>query len=111
MSETDANISYELTFLLCGLAAFVYVALIKKEKLYPRRERAKLAAAVCETAGQFTYVYAMSDRAVLAAPMIAAYSVMSVILSHIFLKERLKPRYYPVIAAVAAGVVILGFFE
>ncbi len=108
LSEYEANISYELTFLACALGALFYLLAVKKQKIRLWDERPKFIGALCETAGQFTYVYAMADTPVLAAPMIASYSVMSAILSHIFLKERLSAKYYPVILLVMAGIFILG---
>lgn len=108
LSEYEANISYELTFLACALGALFYLLVIRKQKIRLWDEKPKLAGALCETAGQFTYVFAMADTPVLAAPMIASYSVVSAILSHIFLKERLSAKYYPVILLVMIGVFVLG---
>ena len=55
------------------------------------RERPKLLAALCETAGQFTYVFAIGANAILAAPTIASYSIFSVLWSCIFLKGEIDP--------------------
>ena len=66
LAERQANIAYELTFLCMGIAAFIYVVLIKKQPLTVERERPKLLAALCETAGQFTYVFAIGANAILA---------------------------------------------
>ncbi len=111
MDETTANISYELTFLAAGIVAAVYVLGVKKETLTVERDKFKLIAAVCETAGQFTYVFALSGNAIVAAPVIASYCVFSVLWSRIFLKEKLEKEYYAVIAAVLLGIVILGIFD
>ena len=43
--------------------------------------------------------------------MIASYSIVSVILGRIFLKEKLTKKQYLFIAIVMTGVFILGFFE
>ena len=78
--EDVANVSYELLFLLTAIVLFVYVFIIKKEKLFRNLRElkgasvrspaaARVGAAVFETAGQFTYVYAMSGNGVVAAPM------------------------------------------
>lgn len=108
IGELQANIAYELTFLLVGLVALCYVVFIKKEKIKPLQEKPKLFGALCETAGQFTYVFAMSANAIVAAPTIASYSIFSVLLSRIFLKEKLTKKHYAVIAVVVLGIVILG---
>lgn len=108
LAERQANIAYELTFLCMGVAAFVYVVLIKKQPLTMERERPKLLAALCETAGQFTYVFAIGANAILAAPTIASYSIFSVLWSRLFLKEKLTPKHYAIIAMAMVGIFILG---
>ncbi len=109
--EDVANISYELTFLIVAIVLFVYVRLIKKEKIVPREQGVRLGAAVFETAGQFVYVRAMSGNGIIAAPMIAAYSIVSIILSRIFLKEKLPWRQYVAVGAIMLGIIILGVLE
>lgn len=109
--EDVANISYELTFLIVALALLVYVCVIKKERIQPRKQGARLGAAVFETAGQFVYVRAMSGNGIIAAPMIAAYSIVSIILSRIFLKEKLPVKQYIAVGAIMAGIIILGILE
>ncbi|MEG0178220.1 MAG: EamA family transporter [Oscillospiraceae bacterium] len=108
INELQANIAYELTFLFVGLIALFYVVVIKKEKLILWNEKPKLAGALCETAGQFTYIFAMAANGIVAAPAIASYSIFSVIFSRIFLKEKLTKKHYAVIALVVIGIGILG---
>ena len=69
--------------------------------------------AVCETAGQFAYIYALADTAhvALAAPIISAYCVASVLWSRLFLKEKLSWKHYAMILLVVAGIVILGLYD
>ena len=100
--ELVANISYEFTFLIVAAILLIFIK-FKKEKLELTKQKDKLLAAVLETAGQFTYVFAMSGNAIIAAPIISSVCVVSVILSRIFLKEKLTKKQY-----VAIGVVILG---
>ncbi|MFA5577293.1 MAG: EamA family transporter [Tissierellaceae bacterium] len=111
MSPEEALVSYELTFLFCGILAIIYVVLIKKQGFRIFKERDKVLAALFETAGQFFYVYALDTNSVVVAPMIASYSIVSVILGRIFLKEYLSKKQYLIIAIVMLGVIILGFFE
>ncbi len=108
--EQVANVSYELTFLLLAIGILVFL-LIRRAPVFGRRTGARTSAALLETAGQFAYVYAMRGNGVAAAPMIAAYCIVSVLLSRIFLKEKLKPLQYAVIGAVIAGVILLGVAE
>ncbi len=109
--EDVANISYELTFLIIAIILFIYVRLIKKERIVPRQQGARLGAAIFETAGQFVYVRAMSGNGIIAAPMIAAYSIVSIILSRIFLKEKLPLKQYIAVGTVMLGIIVLGVVE
>ena len=111
MDEEVANTAYELTFLLMGLISFVYVVLIKKQPLTVRREGPKLLGAVCETAGQFAYVFAIAANAIAAAPIISSYCLASVLWSRIFLKEKLSWKHYACILLAAAGIIILGVLD
>ncbi len=108
IAEEQANIAYELTFLFMAAVAFVYVVIIKRQTLHLPGEAPKLAAALCETAGQFAYVFAIGANAIVAAPMISSYCVMSLVWSRLFLKEKLSKAQYAVIAMAAVGIVILG---
>ena len=108
IAEEQANIAYEFTFLLMGVFAFVYAVLIKKAPITLPTEGPKLLGALCETAGQFAYIYAIGANLVVAAPMISSYCVASLIWSRIFLKEKLSKSQYAVIAVAAVGIIILG---
>lgn len=111
ISEADALLAYEFTFFICAVIAFLYLTAVKKQKFNLIKERDKGFAAIFETIGQFFYVFAMSESAVIAAPLISAYSVVSVILSRIFLKEKLNKKYYLIILFVIIGIVLLGISE
>lgn len=111
MSEDAALLAYEVTFFIVGVVCLVYLIGIKKEKFTLRSEAKRYAAAALETAGQFTYVYAMASSSTVAAPMISAYCVVSMLLSAIFLKEKLSAKKYAVIAVIVVGIVIMGIAE
>lgn len=111
MSPEVALVSYELTFFICGVIVFLYITVVKKEKFNFLQQKDKGLAAIFETAGQFFYVYALDTNSVVAAPMIASYSIISVILGRIFLKEVLTKKQYIFITIVMLGIFILGFFE
>ena len=84
---------------------------IKKVKFELPTQRDKILAAVFETAGQFTYVYAMSGNGAIAAPIISSVCVVSLILSRIFLKEKLTKKQYFFIFLVILGILILAVIE
>jgi drug/metabolite transporter (DMT)-like permease len=113
LDEDSANAAYELTFLFCAVVCFIYVIVIKKDRFVAKQEIPKYAGAVCETAGQYAYIFAIGDEkhVMLAAPIISAYCVASVLWSRIFLKEKLSLKHYLSIATVVAGIVILGIFD
>ena len=130
LAEEKANVCYELTFLAMGIFAAIYVFVIKKQSFLPksevlaeegmtakrhlvRHELPKLGAAVCETAGQFAYVFALADteHVGFAAAIISSYCAMSVLLSRLFLKEKLSLWHYLAILVAFAGIVVLGISD
>lgn len=108
--ELVANTSYELTFAICAILLTIFIS-FKKEKLDIMHQKDKIIAAICETIGQFTYVYAMSGNAIIAAPMISSVCIVSVILSRIFLKEKLTKKQYFAITIVITGILLLAIAE
>ena len=113
LDEGSANVAYELTFLAAAVVCFIYMVIIKKDKLVPKMEGPKYLGAVCETAGQFAYIYAIADTEHLAmsAPIIASYCAVSVLWGRIFLKEKLSFKHYLMILLVVIGIAIMGFFD
>ena len=113
LDEGSANVAYELTFLAAAVVCFIYVVIIKKDKLVPKMEGPKYLGAICETAGQFAYIYAIADTEHLAmsAPIIASYCAVSVLWGRIFLKEKLSFKHYLMILLVVVGIAIMGFFD
>ena len=88
--EDVANTSYELTFALFALCLYIFMK-VKKVKFGPVPQHTdKILAAVFETAGQFTYVYALSGNGAIAAPIISSVCIVSLLLSRLFLKEKLS---------------------
>ena len=113
LDEGSANVAYELTFLFVGILCFLYVVVVKKDKLVPKMEAPKYIGAICETAGQFAYIYAIADTEHLAmsAPIISSYCAASVLWSRIFLKEKLSKKHYMMIVLVVIGIAIMGFLD
>ncbi len=108
--ELVANVSYELTFAICGLILFAFMK-FQRVKFDLPKQKVKLIAAVCETAGQLTYVYAMSGNGAIAAPILSSVCVVSLLLSRIFLKEKLTKKQYLFIGIIIVGVLLLGILE
>ena len=106
ISEDSALICYEYTFLIYALITYIYLK-FKKEKLTISHEKNKILAAVLETAGQFFYVFAMANDSTISATIVGSYCVLSLILSHIFLKEKLIDKKYIAIIIALSGLFIL----
>ena len=113
LDEGSANAAYELTFLFAAVVCFIYVVVIRREKLLPKQEAPKYIGALCETAGQFAYIYAIADTEHLAmsAPIISSYCAASVLWSRLFLREKLSWKHYAMIALVVIGIAIMGVFD
>ena len=114
LGEIDVLILYGLTFLLAGMIAWIYILVRTKKPYNPfaKHEILNKGVAACfEEFGQIFYVFAMARKPVLAAPMVASYCIVSVILSRIFLKEKLKASQYACVIAVIVGIVMMGVAE
>ncbi len=110
LDEAAANISYELTFFAVAVVALI-ILIVKKEKLIVKTDKHFAFGGICETAGQFAYVYALAARPELAAPIISCYCAVSVLWSRIFLKEKLTKKHYISIAIAFLGILLLGISE
>ena len=109
--EAVANTSYELTFALFALGLYIFMK-AKKVKFGPvPQHKDKILAAVFETAGQFTYVYALGGVDAIAAPILSSVCVVSLLLSRIFLKEKLSWKTYVFIAIVIIGILLMAVSE
>lgn len=112
LGEIDVAILYGMTFFAAGLICWLWLLIKEKRPYNPLRDIKTMGvAAVFEEAGQIFYIYAMAARPLFAAPMIASYCIVSVILSRIFLKEKLKRSQYACVFMVIAGIVALGLCE
>ena len=58
-----------------------------------------------------TDVYAMSGNGAIAAPIISSVCVVSLLLSRIFLKEKLSAKQYVFIALVIVGILMLAVID
>jgi len=109
--EAVANTSYELTFALFALGIFIFLKAKKVKFGSVPKHKDKILAAVFETAGQFTYVYALGGMDAIAAPILSSVCVVSLLLSRIFLKEKLSWKTYLFIGIVIVGILLLAVSE
>ena len=109
--EAVANTSYELAFALFALCLFIFMKSKKVKFGSVPQHKDKILAAVFETAGQFTYVYALGGVDAVAAPILSSVCVVSLLLSRIFLKEKLNWKTYAFITVVIIGILLLAISE
>ena len=110
INEDTALVAYEYTFFIYGIITYIFLK-GKKQEFHIIQEKPMLAAAIFETAGQFFYVYAMSGNATVSAPIVGSYCVLSMLLSRIFLKEKLTIKEYISIFFVLIGIFILAIMD
>lgn len=111
LSEDAALLAYEYTFFTVAVIYWLYLLIFKDVKVNIFKQKDQTIAAVLETAGQFFYVYAIAAYAVGAAPLIASFCVFSIILSRIFLKEKLSTKQYVVVGIIMIGIILLGLAD
>ena len=114
LGEIDVLILYGLTFFLAGIVAWVFLWIKEKKPYNPFAKRElvnKGPAALCEEFGQVFYVFAMAGKPIVAAPMVASYCIVSLLLGRLILKEKLRIAQYACVAAVVVGIVLLGISE
>ena len=109
--EAVANTSYELTFALFALGIFIFLKSKRVKFGAIPQHKDKILAAVFETAGQFTYVYALGGVDAVAAPILSSVCVVSLLLSRIILKEKLSWKTYAFITIVIIGILLLAVSE
>ena len=110
MSEDMALITYEFTFLIYGIISFIYLK-FRKANITIRNEKNRITAAIFETMGQVAYVFAISSHSVITAPIVACYSALSVLLSRIFLKEKLTLLQYVSLFLIFVSIIGLAIVE
>ena len=123
--EHTANCAYELTFFLVSVGILIFLK-VKKVKFFDLNENSqenegiftkianqkwKILAAIFETIGQATYLFALSDGGAIAAVLLGAGTVIvSLVLSRIFLKEKLTWIQYCFVSLIMCGIVLGAIF-
>ena len=110
LSAEQVIIAYSFIYGIIGVICAIIVKIKDRDYKYTKvkENKLKLLGTLVETAGQYTYIYAFAfGDAALASPYIAAYSIVTVILSRIFLKEKLSKKQYVLIALILAGMITL----
>ena len=69
------------------------------------------SAAIFETVGQFFYVFAMTEDSTINVSIVGSYCILSMILSSIFLKEKLSIKKYICLFIALIGIVMLAILD
>lgn len=109
MTENEVTVCYFLTFFVVGILAWIHVS-IREKKVYNLFSNKWFCfQSIGEALGQITYVFALAKAPAIAAPLIGTYSIVSILLSRIFLKEKLTKIQYAIIGVVLIAMFILSF--
>lgn len=113
VDEADLSRLYGAVFFVIGLMCWLYIWHKRGRIFNPftRSNAPRIFAAVCECTAYIFYVYAIGQKPLFVAPIIASFCVVSVILSRIFLHERLERSRFVCVMFIIAGIVLLGISE
>ena len=97
-------------FAFVALCVWLYMLIVKKHAYNPfdEGELIRCGAATGETFGTMTFILAAGINPVFTAPVTSLHCLLTVLLAHIFLKERLTKRQYISLAFLAVGIILLG---
>ncbi len=105
--ENELLISFSIVYCVIGLICHV-VMRVRDKKIRLEMDRYKLVGSIFETVGEYTYIYAFSyGNASVVSPFVASYTIVTLVLSRIFLKEKLKGYQYFLVLLILLGVIIL----
>ena len=109
IGEDQALLAYEFTFFIVAIIAIIYLV-AKKEKISLVKEKDRGIAAIFETADILLCIRNGTKRHY-SSSVVASYSTFSVLLSRVFLKEKLTRAQYFMIALVMLGIALLAISE
>lgn len=100
-------------FAVASLCIWLYLAIVKKCIYNPFQpeEMVRCGAAMGETFGTMTFIFAAAVNPVLTGPVTSLYCFVTILLARIFLKERLTKKQYVSMAFLAAGIILMGISE
>ena len=100
-------------FATVAIFVWLYMMIVKKYRYNPFQEDELIrsGAAISETFGTMTFIFASAINPTLTAPVVSSYCLVTIVLARIFLKERLTRKQYLSLAFVVAGIALLGISE
>ncbi len=105
------NTAYELTWFAVAVVFAIYIFIVKRERISPKYDGAKLLGGISETIGQVFYMMVVVSGFAPGLVIISAYCALSLVWGRIFLKEKLSAKHYISIALAFIGIIILGIYD
>ena len=111
--DTDFFVFESLGFATVAVFMWLYMLVVKKYKYNPfkKEELVRCGAAVGETFGTITYIFAVGSNPILTAPITSSYCLVTIVLARILLKEKLTKKQYLSLAFLVMGIALLGISE
>ena len=100
-------------FAVVAIGVWLYMLIVKKYRYNPFQdeELIRSGAAIGETGGAMTFLFASAINPRLTAPVVSLYCLVTIVLARIFLKERLTRKQYLSLAFLVIGIALLGVSE
>ena len=100
-------------FAVVAIGVWLYMLIVKKYAYNPFQdeELIRSGAAIGETGGTMTFIFASAINPRLTAPVVSSYCLVTIVLARIFLKERLTRKQYLSLAFVVVGIALLSISE
>ena len=100
-------------FAVGAIFVWLYLLIAKKYIYNPfkKTELSRCGAGVGDSLGTLTFTFAVGINPILTAPVTSSYCFVTIILAHLFLKERLTKKQHLSVAFVMAGIALLGLSE
>lgn len=111
--DIDFLIFESLGFAAVAAVSWLYLLIAEKHFYNPfkKGETMRGCAAIGETLGTITFIFAVAKNPILTAPITSSYCLVTIAAAHIFLKEKLGRRQYICLAFLLTGIALLGISE
>lgn len=98
---------------LVSVLIWFYLLIVKKYAYNPLEpeEFVRCSAAMGETFGTMTFIFAAAINPVLTAPITSFHCLLTIVLARLFLKEHLSKKQYISLGFVVLGIVLIGFAD
>lgn len=100
-------------FALAAVFVWFYLLIAKKYLYNPfkKTELTRCGAGVGDALGTMAFTFAIALNPILTAPITSSYCFVTIILAHVFLKERLTKKQYLSLILLVIGIALLGVSE